>query len=305
MIDLTGYTGQEPNELATRTMEALSNAGFRISASSLSPNPAERTVIRIYWRSVFVGKLHHYLWSIGFSCMYRFAPSESGMMKHRFGVPRPFDIAEFARVHGVPVRDLDLRVEPDESYLRARTVGSALRLMLQKAHEVDGTVFHESGRDDPDQLREDLNEIENSNLTGAEKDVLAKARLGQGRFRKLLDQEFDGRCATTGLTLRAALRGSHIVPWRESDPTEKVDPRNGLLLSANVDALFDRYMLTFDEGGHPLLSEAINSSERAMLWPMLALDGEAFAVRSAYLARHRKKFYDAERLWKAFALQSD
>jgi putative restriction endonuclease len=41
-----------------------------------------------------------------------------------------------------------------------------------------------------------------------------------------------------GLTTRALLRASHIKPWSQSTDSERLDPANGILLAAHIDALF-------------------------------------------------------------------
>ena len=50
-----------------------------------------------------------------------------------------------------------------------------------------------------------------------------------------------------------------IVPWRAATDRERLDVENGILLSPNNDALFDKNFISFDELGKivfsPLLSE--------------------------------------------------
>ncbi|WP_245431366.1 HNH endonuclease signature motif containing protein, partial [Rhodoplanes roseus] len=41
----------------------------------------------------------------------------------------------------------------------------------------------------------------------------------------------------TGCEVEDVLRASHIKPWRDASDQERLDPRNGLLLSATLDAL--------------------------------------------------------------------
>jgi hypothetical protein len=67
---------------------------------------------------------------------------------------------------------------------------------------------------------------------------LIDARLGQGKFRSDLEAEWNDQCAVLGLTTRALLRASHIKPWSQSTDSERLDPANGILLAAHIDALF-------------------------------------------------------------------
>ena len=46
----------------------------------------------------------------------------------------------------------------------------------------------------------------------------------------------------TGLALPQALRASHAKPWGGGDSdAERLDVLNGLVLAAQLDALFDRF----------------------------------------------------------------
>lgn len=77
---------------------------------------------------------------------------------------------------------------------------------------------------------------------------LAKARIGQGLFRKrviLLDQV----CRVTGVEDKRLLVASHIKPWKESSNAERINGFNGILLSPHVDALFDDHLITFEDDG--------------------------------------------------------
>ena len=92
--------------------------------------------------------------------------------------------------------------------------------------------------------------------------ILVEARLGQGRFRSDLIERWTGACAVTRCAVLDILRASHIKPWKSSNNEERLDPANGLLLSANFDALFDAGLVTFDDSGHMLVSKLISTSER-------------------------------------------
>jgi hypothetical protein len=78
---------------------------------------------------------------------------------------------------------------------------------------------------------------------------LIEARLGQGQFRRRVLERWQGRCVVTGCSLEDILRASHIKPWRCSNNDERLNPANGLLLTANLDALFDRHLISFDIDG--------------------------------------------------------
>lgn len=87
---------------------------------------------------------------------------------------------------------------------------------------------------------------QSSSLDKTEKERLIQSRLGQGQFRRDLLKNFKSTCLLTGIKHESLLLASHIKPWSESTNDERIDARNGLLLSALMDKLFDRYFITFE-----------------------------------------------------------
>lgn len=85
---------------------------------------------------------------------------------------------------------------------------------------------------------------------------LQDSRIGQERFRGSLMKYWNGRCAVTGFDDERILRASHIKPWHDCDNTERLDPFNGLLLIPNLDAAFDKGLITFDEQGMIVISSS-------------------------------------------------
>jgi hypothetical protein len=94
---------------------------------------------------------------------------------------------------------------------------------------------------------------------------LMDARLGQGQFRRRVLARWQGRCVVTGCALEDVLRASHIKPWRCSNNDERLNPANGLLLTANLDVLFDKCLISFNMDGQMLVSDRIVASERELL----------------------------------------
>ena len=104
------------------------------------------------------------------------------------------------------------------------------------------------GSQEADDLLADLDALATEAPDETERDTLAKARIGQGKFRAgIVGAWRKGEiCALTGLAVPEMLVASHIKPWRECSNAERLDPMNGLLLAAHVDKLFDRYLLSFE-----------------------------------------------------------
>lgn len=68
-------------------------------------------------------------------------------------------------------------------------------------------------------------------------------------FRNRVWTMWEGRCAVTGAHCNGMLIASHIKPWADSSETERTSEHNGLLLSAGIDALFDRGLIGFNADG--------------------------------------------------------
>lgn len=75
---------------------------------------------------------------------------------------------------------------------------------------------------------------------------LKKQRRGQQLFRGMVLSAYNSRCAMTGNPIPELLVASHIVPWKDN-AQERLNPANGICLSRNYDAAFDRGLITFDE----------------------------------------------------------
>jgi hypothetical protein len=66
-------------------------------------------------------------------------------------------------------------------------------------------------------------------------------------------------------SIAALLRASHIKPWAKSSNPDRLNPANGILLTAHIDALFDCGFISFADDGTMLVSAQIaevSSSKR-------------------------------------------
>lgn len=118
--------------------------------------------------------------------------------------------------------------------------------------------------------------------------ALVNARIGQGEYRRRLMALWNGKCAVTGCSLADVLIASHAQAWASSSNEERLDPFNGLLLSAAVDKLFDRGHISFSDEGHMLTKPALPAEELRRLG--LAPDARLRTLQPAhwpYLAAHR------------------
>lgn len=92
-----------------------------------------------------------------------------------------------------------------------------------------------------------------------ERKGLVTSRVGQGAYRKRIIHRWEYKCAVTGFDKLNILIASHILPWSESNNDQRLDVHNGILLSPTYDALFDRHLISFENGGHIILSDSIQS----------------------------------------------
>lgn len=121
-----------------------------------------------------------------------------------------------------------------------------------------------------------------------EAERLIVQRIGQDVFRDRLMDYWQGCCPLTGISDRALLRASHIIPWAECETdAERLDVHNGLLLSALRDAAFDRALVTFDNEGYPEFSPSLSEQARIEFrWNSPISLTEEHRRR---LARHRER----------------
>ena len=119
------------------------------------------------------------------------------------------------------------------------------------------------------------------------REALSQARLGQGAFRRKLEERWDSKCAVTGTGIRELLRASHIKDWKSSGDDERLDANNGLLLAAHIDALFDKGLISFDDCGRMLISNRVARSERDLLGIPKSLRRKLSNEERRYLSVHR------------------
>lgn len=122
---------------------------------------------------------------------------------------------------------------------------------------------------------------------------ISRARIGQGKYREklLLECPF---CPITMLNEEELLIASHIKPWAVSTDKEKIDPKNGFILSPLYDKLFDRGYITFTEDKNMLVTAWLSERNKKRLnlkenahYPHLPMDES----RKFYLEYHRENVF--------------
>lgn len=124
-----------------------------------------------------------------------------------------------------------------------------------------------------------------------ERTALLQNRIGQGRFRDdlILNRKI---CYITGLADPRFLRASHIKPWRDCNDADRLDWHNGLLLTPNLDLLFDRGLISFQDNGALLISSQLPEGIRKDFGLQPGFRGAPLSEKTcAFLAEHRAKCF--------------
>lgn len=83
--------------------------------------------------------------------------------------------------------------------------------------------------------------------------ALLRVRRGQQFFRQTILSCYGIRCCISEINIPRLLVASHIKPWRDF-PKDRLNPQNGLCLSAIHDAAFDAGLITINETFTVLIS---------------------------------------------------
>lgn len=145
-------------------------------------------------------------------------------------------------------------IEANPEFVRFNTNGNnmysaALHRFFEYLSAVDESLM----------FKKDMQEIQQMAITATEKEILTKARIGQGRYRKGLMDLWNGVCSVTAYPDCQFLIASHIKPWHAATSLERLDPFNGLLLTPNLDKAFDSGFISFDpnKNGRIVFSDAL------------------------------------------------
>lgn len=131
---------------------------------------------------------------------------------------------------------------------------------------------------------------------GTEVERVVRQRVGQDKFRDAMLTYWGGACAVTGVAIPDVLRASHAKPWAEcATDSERLDVFNGFLLNANLDALFDRFLISFDKSGFLIIASSLAGVD---LRPLGIFAGMKLrwveAPHHPYLDYHRSRLIDVD-----------
>lgn len=89
------------------------------------------------------------------------------------------------------------------------------------------------------QASEDVSPLEE----GRTRSATVQVRVNQARFRKAVLASYNATCCISGLQNEKLVIASHIVPW-SADTKNRLNPQNGLCLSALHDRAYDQGLIT-------------------------------------------------------------
>lgn len=121
-----------------------------------------------------------------------------------------------------------------------------------------------------------------------------KTRLNQNVFRQMLMNIYSSSCCITGMNIPEVNRASHIVSWAD-EPSKRLDPSNGLYLSATYDAAFDKHLISLDDDYRIIVSKEIKDhyTNESVTEYFIKKEGDKINLPSSYLpnqkylAKHR------------------
>jgi DNA (cytosine-5)-methyltransferase 1/putative restriction endonuclease len=120
---------------------------------------------------------------------------------------------------------------------------------------------------------------EQSSSTGPTSvEALVRVRRGQDFFRRAVLASYGGQCCMSGLSEPDLLLASHIVPWAR-DAANRLNPSNGLCLSALHDRAFDQGLIAVDTEYRVRVSPVLREQGGNALVRTWLLDLEGTRIR--------------------------
>jgi putative restriction endonuclease len=146
-------------------------------------------------------------------------------------------------------------------------------------------------------FQEQLQQEEWDGVEGETRTASVEIRVNQAKFRAAVLIGYDATCCISGLRHERLLIASHIVPWSE-DKTNRLNPQNGLCLSALHDRAFDQGLITVTPDYRVRVSDKVlaRTDDRFLADSLLCFDNKAITLpkrlrpNPGFLARHGARF---------------
>lgn len=130
-----------------------------------------------------------------------------------------------------------------------------------------------------------------SDLKG--KDVIReiKTRVNQSVFREMILSNYDNKCAITGMDIPQLLLASHIIPWAKNK-NERLNPENGICLSALYDKAFDKGLIGINTNYEIIISKQLKSKKETAFYTNNFLPIENSKIANALSYLPKKEFLE-------------
>ena len=99
-----------------------------------------------------------------------------------------------------------------------------------------------------------------AHLKGETKIREVKTRVNQNVFRQIVLANYNKQCAITGIDIPDLLFAGHIIPWAANEQ-ERLNPENGICLSALYDKKFDKGFIGINANYEVILSVALKKNK--------------------------------------------
>lgn len=191
-----------------------------------------------------------------------------------------------------PDNSIQERVQRDSRFTRIGKGVYALTSFVEKMEKENLGFFTVNGKNEI--IFEKNIESVTKVFKTTEKVTQQKVRLGQSYFRNNLLKEMK-KCPITGIDDNRLLIASHIKPWIHSNNEERVNVKNGILLSPLFDKLFDKGigLITFTLDKKILISNKLSKENivRLNIVPNQKIYDLDTSGREEYLEYHRKYIF--------------
>lgn len=164
-------------------------------------------------------------------------------------------------------------LDPKQKFLGrkgATNIGKLDKEIFREFTENFDNLFYESEELLEIKLKDEkpvknIEELIDENKKGEYKIRETKVRQNQDYVRTIVMSNYANNCAITGISLPELLIASHIKPWSK-DENNRLNPANGICLSATLDKAFDKGLITINNEFRILFSTKLKKHSKEVFY---------------------------------------
>ena len=136
-------------------------------------------------------------------------------------------------------------------------------------------------------------------LKGTDKLREVKTRVNQNIFRQIVIANYSSKCAISGFDIPGLLLASHIIPWSVSE-IERLNPENGICLSALYDRAFDKGYIGINTKYEILLSATLKNKKSSPYFSkwFSGLEGSKICMPNKYYPKKEFLEYHLDQVFE-------